>query len=318
VNIKRLLICCFLTVSSFALAQNWIVTNAPNLAEDSGASHTNSADIIVSTHEQMVMKAHASATIGGRIIADYVVFPIAGSLSNGMTNWTNWISQNTSKTNAVNTNGMDVKEIYLASATNQIRLTARYYRGQIYEYNNSMLLNKKLDASGTNWASIFSSGDRTKLVVARDDGLIYYSGDSGITFRTISVPGKYEFTLSSTPKGSALVAVVAVGTVYDEKNSELVRKSVKDWYSVGVSANGDKLVVTSQSAPVLSIVNSDNIVVVSWSASLTNFVLQQNSDLTTTNWADVTNSVSGNVIDGQNEVTLPFTIGNDFFRLRSK
>ena len=252
------------------------------------------------------------------MIADYVVFPIAGSLSNGMTNWTNWISQNTSKTNAVNTNGMDVKEIYLASATNQICLTARYYRGQIYEYNNSMLLNKKLDASGTSWASIFSSGDRTKLVVARDDGLIYYSDDSGITFRTISVPGKYEFTLSSTPKGSALIAVVAVGTVYDEKNSELVRKSVKDWYSVGVSANGDKLVVTSQSAPVLSIMNSDNIVVVSWSASFTNCVLQQNSDLTTTNWADVTNSVSVNVIDGQNEVTLPFTIGNDFFRLRSK
>lgn len=314
-NVKQLLVFSFLTISSITYAQNWIVTNAPGSVEDFDALHNNSAKIILNTHEKMVMLAHASATIGGKIIADYDVFPLVDSLLNGMTNWT---SQNTSKTNAVNTNGMDVREIYFASATNQIRLAARYYRGRIYEYSNSTLTDKNLDTSGTNWASIFSSDDQTKLVVARDDGLIYFSDNSGITFQTINSPGKYNFTLSSTPKGSALIAVVTVAKDYGEESSELVRKNVKDWYSVGVSANGDKMVVTSESAPVLSIMNSNNIVVVSWSASFTNFVLQQSRNLTATNWTDVTNSLSVNVVSGQNEVTLPSTMTNNFFRLSSK
>ncbi len=305
--------------------ENWITTNLVDF------SSSNSAKIWLNNpNENIVFAIHAKAMIGGRIVADYLAYPVIDSLTNGITTNSDAQIEGSAFSNGLlkfdglndvrdrpeNTIGMSAKEIYFASKTNQIRLTAGYYRGRIYEYDNSSLFNKTFDMSGTNWASIFSSGDRTRLVVARDDGLIYFSDNSGITWRTISAPGKYEFTLSSTPKGSAMMAVITVGIPYIEKTSGLVHKNVKGWYSVGVSANGDKLVVSSQSTPVLSITNSDNNVVISWSASFTNFVLQQNINLTTTNWVDVTNIV--NFIDGQNEVTFYSVTGNNFFRLRPR
>ena len=75
---------------------------------------------------------------------------------------------------------------------------------------------------------------------------------------------------------------------------------------------GDSL----QPAPVLSITHSANVVIVSWPSSFTGFVLQQNNDLTTANWMDVTNAVS--VVDEQNQVIMPPTSSNNFYRLKSK
>jgi len=42
-------------------------------------------------------------------------------------------------------------------------------------------------------------------------------------------------------------------------------------------------------------------------------VLQQNSDLGTTNWVNVTNAA--NFVGGQNQVLIPPLAGNGFFRL---
>jgi hypothetical protein len=54
---------------------------------------------------------------------------------------------------------------------------------------------------------------------------------------------------------------------------------------------------------------------VSWSASFTGFVLQENADLTTTNWTDVTNQVQ--VVGEENRVILSQQEANNFFRLKS-
>jgi DNA/RNA endonuclease G (NUC1) len=63
--------------------------------------------------------------------------------------------------------------------------------------------------------------------------------------------------------------------------------------------------------PTLTIMLTNlNSIVLSWSSSSTNFMLQQNSDLTTTNWMDVTNSVIG-----QNQIILPLSSENSYFRL---
>ena len=55
---------------------------------------------------------------------------------------------------------------------------------------------------------------------------------------------------------------------------------------------------------------------VSWPAGATGFVLQTNSDLTTTNWGDYTGTVDSN--GGTNSVTFKSTTGSLFFRLKQQ
>jgi DNA/RNA endonuclease G (NUC1) len=65
--------------------------------------------------------------------------------------------------------------------------------------------------------------------------------------------------------------------------------------------------------PTLSIaLTSTNTLIVSWPVSPAGF-LQQNSNLTTTNWVNVTNAA--NVGGGQNQIILPTSSENNFFRI---
>jgi len=72
-------------------------------------------------------------------------------------------------------------------------------------------------------------------------------------------------------------------------------------------------VVQMPGAPTLTITHSGNNVIVSWPSPSTGFVLQQNSDLTTTNW-----TTSGGVNDDgtTKSVTITSPTGNLFFRLK--
>lgn len=73
--------------------------------------------------------------------------------------------------------------------------------------------------------------------------------------------------------------------------------------------------VQSPDAPHLNIsVTATNTAVVSWTASATDFVLEQSSDAATPEWLSVEILP---VADGPNRrVILPITPGNKFFRLR--
>jgi hypothetical protein len=67
------------------------------------------------------------------------------------------------------------------------------------------------------------------------------------------------------------------------------------------------------SAPSLGIQKTTNGVVIGWPASATGFRLQENTDLTTTNW--IANSSPTNVVSGTNQVTISPAVGSGFFRL---
>jgi hypothetical protein len=74
-------------------------------------------------------------------------------------------------------------------------------------------------------------------------------------------------------------------------------------------------------SPMLSILLTDppedvnlDTVVVSWPSTAMGFVLQTNSDLTTTNWGDYTGPVNSN--GGINSVSLNKSTGSLFFRLK--
>jgi hypothetical protein len=73
-------------------------------------------------------------------------------------------------------------------------------------------------------------------------------------------------------------------------------------------------VVQTPGAPQLSIGPSGNSLVISWPASATNFVLQQNSDLSTANWINTGLPI---ITNGAIEsVTISPPTGNLFFRLK--
>jgi hypothetical protein len=95
------------------------------------------------------------------------------------------------------------------------------------------------------------------------------------------------------------------------------------------SADGNKSVVvvnfnggiwTSQTtpSPQLNITPSSNNLALSWIVPSTNFVLQQNLDLTTGNWGTLTNKPGLNLTNLQDEVTLSPTNSSGFFRLISQ
>jgi hypothetical protein len=98
------------------------------------------------------------------------------------------------------------------------------------------------------------------------------------------------------------------------------------WRSVASSADGGKGIVVDASpggiwgsqttpAPQLNLSSSGSQLTASWLIPSTNFVLQQNLDLTTTNWTDVTNQPALNLANLQYQVRLSPSNGNGFYRL---
>lgn len=57
---------------------------------------------------------------------------------------------------------------------------------------------------------------------------------------------------------------------------------------------------------------------VSWVIPTIDFVLQQNSDVTTTNWATVTTPPTLNSTNVRYQVTVPARLGPAFYRLISQ
>jgi len=67
-------------------------------------------------------------------------------------------------------------------------------------------------------------------------------------------------------------------------------------------------------APRLTIsLTATNTVLISWPSPYSGFALQQNSNLSTTNWVTLTNTPI--TIGSQNQVTMPPPTGNQFYRL---
>ena len=98
----------------------------------------------------------------------------------------------------------------------------------------------------------------------------------------------------------------------------------EDWTSVAASADGAKLVAAgnsgifvSQSArsPFLNIELLNSNIILSWPVPSTDFVLEQNSDLTPASWMNVTNTPILNLTNLQNEVILSLSNSFGFYRL---
>jgi hypothetical protein len=117
-------------------------------------------------------------------------------------------------------------------------------------------------------------------------------------------------------------AMLSVGDAGSEPNSAAAADVNGDGKPDLISANfgtGKLSVLVNETifplvAPLLTVsLTGPNAVVVSWPSSAAGFVLQQNSDLTTTNWPDFSGTVNTNVTT--KSATISPATDTRFFRL---
>jgi photosystem II stability/assembly factor-like uncharacterized protein len=121
----------------------------------------------------------------------------------------------------------------------------------------------KTGAPSNQWMSVASSADGTKLIAAAGaltlSGPIYTSTDSGVTWTSNNVPFTNWEAVAISADGCKLVAGCARGS------------------------GGPIFISSSPPAPQVNVVPQNGNLALSWLMPSTNFVLQQNVDLTTTN-----------------------------------
>jgi len=160
--------------------------------------------------------------------------------------------------------------------------------------------------SASSSATPFSIGKATPVVNATG-GTFPYNGTAKAGSGT-AIGGAGE-TLA--------VALIYAGTNYGPTASA---PSAAGTYTVTASTAGDanntagssSAVALTINQAVLTVTHSGNSVIISWPSASTGFVLQQNSNLATTNWT----TSSGISDDGTNKsITITSLTGNLFFRL---
>ena len=176
--------------------------------------------------------------------------------------------------------------------------------------------------------------------MAGDSSGIYTSTDSGDTWTPTLAPVEYYQSIACSADGSTLIAVTdfnitstGPGPVYTSTDSgaSWVSNTVNGffWQTAVTSADGSKLVAAGDSpflgrtggiyvSPpevLLSSTLFSNNIVLSWPTNATGFGLEQNPDLTTTDWVTVTNAPT--LTNGNRQVRLSATnVGYLFFRLK--
>ena len=119
-------------------------------------------------------------------------------------------------------------------------------------------------APRTNWASVASSSDGTRLVAVAGfpgpAGLIYTSTDAGANWTATSAPSTNWSGVASSADGVKLVAVALNARIYISANGGTSwsprPNTLGNWSCVASSTNGTKLVAAVQNGQIYTSVNS--------------------------------------------------------------
>jgi hypothetical protein len=169
------------------------------------------------------------------------------------------------------------------------RLTA--VSGNIFSSTNQGLLwfTNRVPPNGS-WLAAASSADGARLVVVGQNGPVYTSMDSGATWVSNSAPSLSWQAAASSADGNAMFAAASNGSIW-------VRRT--------------------NAPPALTISNSPSGLVLSWLIPSSGGVLQQNQNLTSTNWVDLTNAPAVDLSTLHRQVILPAAGSSAFYRLRA-
>ena len=219
---------------------------------------------------------------------------------------------------------------WLASSADGTKVAATAQNDKIYSSTDSGMTWTATGSSNDSWSSIASSADGTRLVASSGGGA-YVSTNSGGSWTLVSTNSGQ---VASSADGTKLV--IGGRSIYTSSDSGLTWVSnsapvsdLPNFSRIASSADGCKMfavrygspgIWTCQIAPASTLnINSSasTRAVLSWLVPSTNFVLQQNSDLSTTNWTDVTNTPTLNLTNLQNQVILSPVGSNAFYRLKT-
>jgi hypothetical protein len=190
----------------------------------------------------------------------------------------------------------------------------------------------------TGWTALASSADGVKLAAAigqtgwpTGPGPMFVSTNGAGTWQASGSMTSYWYSISSSADGVTLVASGSAGTFTsaDAGNNWSWATNVPSGQNgrayVTCSADGKTLAValagggiwTSRTTPTpsLNLARAGASVVVSWTLPSLDFVLQQNPNLSETNWTDVPISPVLNLTNLRQEVIVP-QAGARFFRLK--
>lgn len=132
---------------------------------------------------------------------------------------------------------------------------------------------------------------------------------------TVSGGGVYtngaSVTLTAIPASGFAFTNWTLGGIAAGTNNPVTFDALADHVFV---ANFTAVVVPVLPPRLVMLLTDTNTVIITWPAASTGFVLQENPDLSTTNWLDASNPVS--VVGRNNQVVVPLQGGSDFFRLK--
>ena len=135
--------------------------------------------------------------------------------------------------------------------------TAGYYRGVLYTAPAAGAPFTNSELNGTNQVSIFSNRDRSEIVVAVDQGPVYTTTNSGLSWNMVTAPGLHQFPLCVGPDGGGLYAKVSIDPTLSARGfASRINSFPMEWYAVAAAPDGSKLVATqstAQPAPTLNI-----------------------------------------------------------------
>jgi photosystem II stability/assembly factor-like uncharacterized protein len=188
------------------------------------------------------------------------------------------------------------------------------------------------------WVSVALSADGTRLVAA-GNSTVYISNDTGATWMQATnglLGGSSWMSVASSADGTILAvsgiveggsANVLISTNSGTNWTPTLYPPTDQFRSICCSADGTRMagvmpfaydiggIYTLQAGPGLNIALSGTNILVSWPSYATGYVLQENPDLTTMNWTDI--SPTSTVTNGQTQVTISPTNSQSFYRLRS-
>ncbi len=224
----------------------------------------------------------------------------------------------------------------LACSADGTKLVAGLNNGGIYSSTNSGVTWETNNLPNTNWFRVTSTADGNKLL-AEASYEDFVSTNSGSAWTQITNDSNL-FVVGWTEDGTKLVAFsftngvvytsVDLGATWTATGNATNSNLLNGFSFAALSADGSKLFVSaalgspnyvytwqSTPSPQLNLTASSNSLAFSWLIPSTNFVLQQNLDLTTTNWVALTNQPTLNLTNLNDEVVLPQTNSSSFFRL---
>ena len=163
------------------------------------------------------------------------------------------------------------------------------------------------------------------------DGLVYVSTNAGVAWNATSAPPDQWASVVVSANGGVIVAAdsgYGDGLIYISTNTGVswtAGGTLGFWNSVAASADGSVLSAVAypggiylwEGAPELGIARSGTNLLLSWQnfVSASGFAPQQNTNLASANWVNVTNQSL--LTNGLSLVTLPMaSAGNHFYRLK--